>query len=183
MVITNHNALATRLRMTKGQGQSLTRRHWHEMQGFSYRMTNITVAIGLGQIERPEDILQRKWAIAALYRQLLAAVPVTFQLLANNVHSSDWLASVLLPPGTDREQLMLNMDGQGVKTRPVFFCAHTMPMHQRDETLPIAEDIARRGISVPSYPHLSAEDVARVVLSLREALHAQDRAVSPQAKA
>ena len=69
MVIAGNDELAARLRMTKGQGQSLTRRYWHEVIGFNYRMTNIAAAIGLGQIERLEAILERKHAIAETYRR------------------------------------------------------------------------------------------------------------------
>src|SRR5262249_20227482 len=72
MVIADDDALAARLRMTKGQGQSFTRRYWHEVMGFNYRMTNIAAAIGLAQVERLDDILRRKRAIGARYRSLLA---------------------------------------------------------------------------------------------------------------
>ena len=46
MLVTNDDELAMRLRQTKGQGQSLTKRYWHEIFGFNYRMTNIAAAIG-----------------------------------------------------------------------------------------------------------------------------------------
>jgi perosamine synthetase len=173
MVIANDDALAARLRMTKGQGQSLTRRYWHEVLGFNYRMTNIAAAIGLAQIERLIALQERKRSIAIQYRRLLAGLPVTFQVAAEDVVPSDWLVTLLLPPGTDRERLMQDMDGQGIETRPVFYCAHTMPMYFRGEVFPVAQDIAARGISLPSYPHLSPEDVARVVDSFGEALRAQ----------
>ncbi|WP_328799086.1 DegT/DnrJ/EryC1/StrS family aminotransferase [Roseomonas harenae] len=173
LVIAREDALAARLRMTKGQGQSLTRRYWHEVLGFNYRMTNIAAAIGLAQIERLAPVLERKRGIAALYRRLSASLPVTFQVPAEDVTASDWLVSLLLPPGTDRERLMREMDAQGIETRPVFFCAHTMPMYVRDEHFPVAEDIASRGLSLPSYPLLSDGDVARVVDALGNALQVQ----------
>src|SRR5262249_10838891 len=79
MVVTNDDALAARLRKVKGHGQSSTERYWHEVLGFNYRMTNICAAIGLAQVERIDRILERKRAIAARYRQLLASLPVTLQ--------------------------------------------------------------------------------------------------------
>jgi perosamine synthetase len=176
MVVTNDDALAGRLRMAKGQGQSLTRRYWHEVMGFNYRMTNIQAAIGLAQVERVTAILARKRAIAALYRARLAGLPVTFQRLGNEVASSDWLVSLLLPPGTDRDRLMGEMAEAGVETRPVFYCAHQMPVHRSAEHFPVAEDIAARGISLPSYPALTDADIARVADTLADALRAQSRA-------
>ena len=116
--------------MVKGQGQSLTRRYWHEMLGFNYRMTNIAAAIGLAQIERLAPTLARKRAIG---RQ----VPLPCWRACRSrsrcgdpqVAASDWLVSLLLPRGVDRDRLMDEMLSRGVDTRPVFHCAHQMPMY------------------------------------------------------
>jgi perosamine synthetase len=170
MVITNDDALGERLRRVKGQGQSATRRYWHTELGFNYRMTNICAAIGLAQMERLEGILARKHAIAELYREKLANLPITLQRKADDVVSSDWLFSLLLPQHADRERVMHLMGTQGVETRPVFRCAHLMPMYQRGETFPLSEELADRGVSLPSYPGMSDNDVDRVVEALRVAL-------------
>jgi perosamine synthetase len=170
MVITNDDAYAARLRQTKGQGQSLTRRYWHEVLGFNYRMTNVAAAIGLAQMERLPDIAERKQAIARRYRELLGDLPITFQSLDPGVESSYWLVSLLLPAGVDRDAVMAHMAGLGIETRPVFHCAHRMPMYARDDHFPVAEDIAARGLSLPSYPTLSQEDLERVAAALRGAL-------------
>jgi perosamine synthetase len=130
--------------------------------GFNYRMTNICAAIGLAQIERLPFILARKRAIAALYRRLLQDAPVTFQQRAANVESGEWLVSALIPDGVDRDQVMQSMEDDGVETRPVFSCAHQMPMYAAPLNLPVAEQISRRGISLPSYPQMTESDVERV---------------------
>jgi perosamine synthetase len=173
MLTTNNDALAARLRMTKGQGQSLTQRYWHEIPGFNYRMSNIAAAIGLAQMERFGSILDRKHALAATYRGLLGNLPVTFQQPAANVAGSDWLFTVLLPAGVKRDQLMSEMAALGIETRPTFYCAHHMPMYLGDERFPVAEDIAARGISLPSFPTLATEDLARVATALKSALATQ----------
>jgi perosamine synthetase len=170
MVIATDDTLAARLRLVKGQGQSLTRRYWHETLGFNYRMTNIEAAIGLAQMERLSDIAARKAMIAQNYRTLLAGLPVTFQRLRPNTQSSNWLVSLLLPPGADRDAIMAQMASGGIETRPVFFCAHEMPMYETGERFPVAQDIAARGVSLPSYPALTPDDVRRVCDTLSDAL-------------
>lgn len=172
MVIAGDDELAARLRMTKGQGQSLTRRYWHEVIGFNYRMTNIAAAIGLAQIERLDAILARKREIADIYRRLLANLPLTFQMRRNDVQSSDWLVSLLLPSGTDRDLVFKRMEASGIETRPVFYCAHEMPMYLSGGHFPIAQDISARGLSLPSYPQLTDQDLARVVDAVGSALSA-----------
>ena len=173
MVISQDEALAQRMRVVRGQGQSLTRRYWHEVLGFNYRMTNIVAAIGLAQIERLDAILARKRAIAARYEALLRDLPVAFQRPMDGVESSHWLVSVLLPPGTDRDAAQRDMAARGVDTRPVFFCAHEMPMYAKGEHFPVSEGIAARGLSLPSYPTLEDADLDRVADALGAALKAQ----------
>jgi perosamine synthetase len=170
MVIARDSALAVLLRMTKGQGQSLTKRYWHEVLGFNYRMTNIAAAIGFAQMERFRAIVKRKRALAAFYRSLLAATPVSFQRIGADVTSADWLVTLLLPQHANRDRIMEMMKEDGVETRPCFYCAHTMPMYARGESFPVAENIAQRGISLPSYPQLANDDVRRVCDSLVKAL-------------
>ena len=176
MVVTQDDDFAAQLRQVKGQGQSLTRRYWHEVLGFNYRMTNICAAIGLAQTERLPQILAAKRRLAALYRQQMASLPVQFQRPLPGVESADWLVSLLLPPGTDRERLMEDMRAVGVDTRPVFFLAHHMPMYSQDARFPVAEDIAARGLSLPSFPALTDDEIQRVCDALREALRTQGKA-------
>jgi perosamine synthetase len=172
MVITNDAGLAKRLRQTKGQGQSLTRRYWHEILGFNYRMTNIAAAIGTAQMERLPAILQRKQAIASQYKALLMDCGVEFQQPMADMIGSAWLISLLLPSGTDRDWVMTELQSRGIETRPVFYPAHHMPMYVSPLRLPVAESIAARGISLPSYPDLTSPDIERVCTALHSLLRA-----------
>lgn len=172
-VIARDPALAARLRKVKGQGQSTDRRYWHDEMGFNYRMTNIAAAIGVGQMERLKSILGRKRNIDSLYRANLSEDLFTFQRVSSNVESSNWLVSLLLPEGCNRDKVMADLATNGVDSRPVFYCAHHMPMYLSEEKFPIAEDIAARGISLPSYPQLDDDQIAFVSKCLTEAVCAQ----------
>jgi perosamine synthetase len=164
--------LAARLKKVKGQGQSLDRRYWHDELGFNYRMTNICAAIGTAQMERLREILERKSRIAELYRDNLPSKYFTFQKGEANAKSSNWLVSVLLPPECDRDQVMNELAADGIDSRPVFYCAHHMPMYQSPAIFPVAEDIARRGLSLPSFPALSDEQVVEIGSKLTEIVSA-----------
>lgn len=170
MVVTNNARLADRLRLFKGQGQSPTRRYWHVERGFNYRMTNICAAIGLAQLEHLPAILARKRAIAARYRDLLRDVPVAFQKRAAGAESGEWLVSVLLPEGADRDQVIRLLEDDGIETRPLFSCAHQLPIYTAPLPLSIAEGISRRGISLPSYPGMTESKIKRVANSLTKSL-------------
>lgn len=166
MVMTNDDRLGARMRKVKGQGQSLERRYWHEEIGFNYRLTNICAAIGVAQMERVEEILERKREIANLYREMLSGYDLVFQQRKPGQMSSEWLVSLLLPEGADRDGIMKAMVEKGVDSRPVFYCAHHMPMFRSPAVFAVSEDIASRGISLPSFPGLSNDDVATVAKAL-----------------
>ena len=78
-----------------------------------------------------------------------------------------------MPHGVDRDEIMKHMAANGVDTRPVFYCAHHMPMYETGQVLPIAEEISRRGISLPSFPALTDDEVRTVAAALREAIRDQ----------
>lgn len=166
MVVAQDEALATRMRKVKGQGQSFERRYWHDEIGFNYRMTNICAAIGVAQMERVDAILRRKREIADLYRANLQDAGVEFQKAIAGVESSDWLVSLLLPRGCDRDGVMAALGEQRVDSRPVFYCAHHMPMYRTGAHHSVAEDVASRGISLPSYPALTDNQVTAICQKL-----------------
>jgi perosamine synthetase len=170
MVASQNADLATRLRRLKNQGQDPERRYWHTEFGFNYRMTNICAAIGLAQIERLSTIVARKQAIAKKYRSLLQDSAVRCQQPGADVKSSEWLFSVLLPEGIERDKVAAFLSDNGVETRPVFYCAHKMPMYLSHHCFPRAEEIAGRGISLPSFPGLSDSDVEVIVDLLKASL-------------
>ena len=71
-------------------------------------------------------------------------------------------------PTVQCEALREALDAAGIETRPVFYPIHTMPMYaQRFQSHPVAEDIARRGINLPSWPGLSDGDVDRICGAIR----------------
>lgn len=170
MVVARGGQLADRMRRVKGQGQSISRRYWHEELGFNYRMTNICAAIGLAQIERAQAIIERKREVAEFYRTAFANGPLTLQRAAEGVVSAEWLFSVMLPNACDRDAVMAEMAAKGVETRPVFYCAHQMPMYKSGDHYPISQEISSRGISLPSFPGLTSAELHRVVKALLSAI-------------
>ena len=169
MVVTNDPTLYDRALHFKGQGLAKYREYWHDVIGYNYRMTNICAAIGLAQIERIESILKKKKEIAEWYVKHLENTEYTFQSDNLNTLNSHWICSVLTPKFTERDHIREFLKEQGIETRPVFYPVHTMPMYStKYETHRVAEDIARRGISLPSYPELEESDVLFICDMIKE---------------
>ncbi len=172
MVTVKDKDLAEHFRVTRNQGMSPTRRYWHDRLGFNYRMTNMQAAIGLAQIEQADTIIGRKREIYDAYRQRLEGLPLSWQEApAGRFESSYWLVSLLAPSKEARESIYMSLDDAKIEHRPVFIPAHTMPMYaENKETFRVAENIAERGFSLPSFPGLTTDEIDRVAAAVRRAL-------------
>jgi perosamine synthetase len=177
MVVTDDDALARRAAQFRGQGQDFERRYWFPIIGYNYRMMNLPAAIGLAQLERVNWNLQRRSEIAAWYLEELRDVPgVTWQTEKEWAKHAHWLFSIILNDDVhaDRDAVMAYLEKRGIETRPIFYPMHILPPYlelARNEAYPVAERLARRGLSLPTWAGLTREDVSFVCDAVRECLH------------
>ena len=175
MVTTGDAGIDAKIRRLKGQGMDPDRRYWFPQMGYNYRLTNVAAAIGLAQLERADWHLGRRAEIAAGYRELLGHEPqVRFQAVPKDHVHANWMTSVVLE-GVDerqRDAAMAHLLEHGVETRPFFPPMHRLPMYARGNSisLPIAESLSERGLSLPSGAMLGAEQQVRVSSTLLDAL-------------
>jgi perosamine synthetase len=169
MVMTNRDDLAASVQLLRDHGMSPERRYWHEVLGYNYRLTNLQAAVGVAQMEKIEDIIASKRSIARAYAQGLRDVPgVELPPEAPWAGNVFWLYSILLDPprfGCTRDVFMEEMRDRGIDTRPLFPPVHTQPIYATGQSLPVAEDLAARGVSLPSSLE---ERVQHVISALRD---------------
>jgi perosamine synthetase len=176
MVVTNDQSLARQVHLFKEQGMDPDRIYWHPVIGYNYRMTNITAAIGVGQMEKSAWHLQRRREVALRYRVKLQNIP-GLQLQAEEPwanHVYQFFTVVLGDEVTlSRDAVIANLRSHGVEGRPVVHPSHTLPPYVdscRGQSFPVAERIAARGINLPTFAGLSDADVNYVSDSLVESL-------------
>ena len=180
MVVTDDEALAERLRSIRNLGFNSRRRFHHEELGFNFRLTNIQAALGVAQLERMDEIVQRKREVAALYSAALAGVDgLTLPPEEPWARSVFWMYGVVLDEATglDAAAFAGRLLELGVDTRPFFLGMHEQPALHRlglfeGERYPVAERLARQGLYLPSGLALTDEQVATVSAAVREALGA-----------
>ncbi|MBU1741226.1 MAG: aminotransferase class I/II-fold pyridoxal phosphate-dependent enzyme, partial [Proteobacteria bacterium] len=171
-VVTDDEALARRLRHLTTQAKSDPLLSRHDEVGFNYRLPNLNAAVALAGIERLEELVRAKRAVGRWYREELAGVAGVdlFQETAW-ARSNQWLQVVFVAPDR-RDRIINRLRGEGIQVRPLWFPCHrqtTMGLIDPPD-LPVTEDLVSRGINLPSSPHLSRSDVARVAAGLRRAL-------------
>jgi perosamine synthetase len=135
-------------------------------------MTNIAAAIGLAQMEQITSKVSTRRQIAQWYRRYLTDLDVCLDLPVEEawVTHAYWMFNILLKPNVNisRDLMMMALDAEGIETRPTFYPIHTMPPYADPPvTLPIAEDCASRGITLPTFEALTEEGVGRITNACR----------------
>jgi perosamine synthetase len=178
MVLTDDAALANRVRSLRNLCFQPDRRFLHEEIGFNFRLTNLQAALGVAQLERIDEIVARKRWLGKTYDHLLKGIDglelPPEEPWARNVY---WMYGVVLPEkiGMDASQFAQRLQQREIETRPFFLGMHEQPiLHKRglfvEESYPIAERLARRGLYLPSGLALTEEQLMVVCEAVREVL-------------
>lgn len=162
MVVAKNKEVLERAYHLKNQGVSQNREYWHDVVAYNYRMTNICAAIGLAQLEQATNILAKKRQVANWYQDGLRGLPLSCHTeMPHTVHSY-WMCSIAVNDPAHRNLLRQHLKQEGIETRPLFFPSHTMPHCLTNESFPVAESLASRGINLPSFPALSHDQVLKI---------------------
>ncbi len=173
MLVTNNRSVADRARLLRDHGMSTKRKYWHAHSGFNYRMTNLQAAIGVAQMERIEQVIDRKRRNARIYSSRLEGVDgITLPQEAPWAKHVYWLYTVLIGGrfNFSRTRVMKELALRGIESRPVFYPISNMPQYRNGSLrrFPVAEKISRQGLSLPSSPLLKPDSIRRVCDVLRK---------------
>jgi len=148
----------------------------HGRLGFNYRLDDVSAALGIGQLEKLDKILELRRKVAGQYNELLADVDVETPLADDAGHVRSWFVYVVkLPAEVDRNGVMARLAEEGIATAPYLPSIHLQSyMRERygfsDGMLPVSEDCSARTMALPFHARLEREDQERVAESLRAAL-------------
>jgi perosamine synthetase len=172
MVTTDDDALADRVRVLRNQGMRAP--YEHEVVGHNWRMTELAAAVLLPQLARYPEQVARRRAHAARLGELLDGVAGVELPESSPERASVWHRYVIRVD--DRDAVAAHLRARGVETgvhypRPVHEhdCCRGHPrVHTRPA--PVAEDLARRCLSLPVHPLLDDADLVTVAAAVREAV-------------
>ena len=178
-MVTTHSEEEWRLlRSLRNQGRA-DAGGWldHARLGFNYRLDDIRAAIGVGQLEKLDEILSRRAAAAARYQKLLADVPaLVLPCLDDDDHVRSWFVYVVaLPENADREAVISGLERHGVQTARYLPCIHLQSYMRerygfREGLCPVAEATSARTLALPFHTGIDEDDQWHVAVALREAL-------------
>lgn len=179
MIVCNDPALAERCRSLRNLCFQSGKRFVHEELGWNLRMTNLQAALGLAQLERLDEFVDRKRRMGHRYTELLQDVPGIELPLASTSYADNiyWVYGIVLHDTVpfDAVEIMKQLADRCVGSRPFFWGMHEQPVFQKlgffqGEAYPVAERLARRGFYVPSGLALTDSQLEHVVDALKQIL-------------
>jgi perosamine synthetase len=148
----------------------------HGRLGYNYRLDDLSAALGIGQLEKLDQILESRRRVALAYDELLAGLDVETPLLDDEDHVRSWFVYVVkLPAGVDRDAVMGRLADRGVATAPYLPSIH-LQSYMRDRygfgegMLPVSEDCSARTMALPFHARLERGDQERVAEALAAAI-------------
>ncbi len=174
MIATRDPALAKRAKHLTTQARRPGPDYIHDEIGYNYRLTNLSAALGVAQLEKLDEFVARKRAIAARYNAAFAGIPgITLPPSPSWAAPTFWLYSILVDPaviGIDRTSVQQSLFEAGVDTRSLWVPAHRMPFYSDAPVLggAVGDSIFARGLSLPCSVSLTESDQDYVIDSLAE---------------
>lgn len=167
MCTTNNEELNSKIRVLRDHGMSKTKRYWHDVVGYNYRLTNLQAAIGVAQLERIDNIHTNRRQYENSYKEVLKDTKsFTFQKDLPNRQRITWLVSILLDDSIDRDSYILKLKNHGIDARPFFYPLSDMEIYAKycKEDTKISHKLSKIGLNLPTYETLKSADEIQKVL-------------------
>jgi len=150
---------------------------YYEMQslGYNYRITDIQCALGISQLDRIDDFVERRRQIVALYNDAFESLDFLKTPRLRNERDRELTSWHLYTLSVDfeslgktRSEVMAELRGQSVFTQVLYIPVHLQPWYSRTYgyttgKCPAAENYYQKALSIPLYPAMTHDDVTHVI--------------------
>ena len=189
MVVTRNSDLAKRMKIMRLHGidrdafdrfQSKKPAWYYEVvaPGFKYNMTDIAAAMGIHQLKKLPDFLERRQYLAQRYFDALSDLPVILPSNDTDGGTHSWhlfVIRLLSNSPVNRDELIQILSDQAIGSSVHYVPLHRQP-YWRDkyklavDMFPVTDSAYQAMLSIPLYTAMTDEQQDRVIQALREAL-------------
>ena len=180
VLVTDDPELAALARSMANQGRS-AEAGWlsHVRLGYNYRMSEVTAAIGVAQLARLGEFVQRRGEAAARYAESLKEADCIILPQVSERVQMSWFVYVVRMAGhatrQDRDRVLDFLRSKGIGCRDYFQPIHLQPfiraqLGTRPGQFPVTESAGDRSIALPFYAGLTGAEVEYVAAAVGQAL-------------
>ena len=172
MVVTNDKTKSGHIKFLVNQARDDSKGYYHPEMGFNYRMTNVEAALGLAQLRRIDEFLNKKRKFRQIYQEILGDLPyVKFQKEYDGAEGSWWLSCIKVEE-INIDGLMQKSKEKGIQTRRIFIPVQEMPyLRNYSKPCPNACEIYEKGICLPSSTLNAVNTIKEAGLVIKEILN------------
>jgi len=169
MILTDDKNISDFCYSMRNQGRRKENNKWleHIRLGYNYRMPEVCAAMGIAQLKRIEEILEKRAEVAYLYNEKLR----DFQEIKLPPNAKNWFVCVVRM--NDRDRIIKEMIENGIQCSDYFQPIHLQPYYRekfgfKKGDFPICEQISERTIALPFYNNLQEEQIDYIVEILKK---------------
>ena len=184
MLVTNNEEMAKKARLLRSHGMttmSYQRATGHATSydilelGYNYRMDDIRASIGVVQMKKLSDDLEKRINVRKKYIEQLSKVKGIVVPFADNTEFvSNYILPIVLKNSTSekRDRIRENLHAAGIQTSVHYPAVHKFSIYsQYKATLPKTEYITDNEITLPMYGSLTNDEIDFIVETLNKALN------------
>jgi len=168
MITTNDKFFYELSLYLRDQAMDESKRYWHSKIGFNYRMTNLQAALGVAQLSRINEFIEKKIHIYHTYKKFLNNnLKIKLNSEAKWAKNVYWAICVEIDGYNveKRNDLMDRLKTYGIDSRPYFYPISDMPMYENSNT-PVAHSVYQKGINLPSYYNLKDDQIKYICVTI-----------------
>jgi len=179
VIVTDNENIAKLSKSMRNQGRG-EEDTWlsHTRLGYNYRISDINCALGISQLSRLNEIIEKRNKVASMYTEKLEGVDeIVTPFVASYVTRMSWFVYVVRLSNKftrdDRDNIIKEMGKKGIQTRNYFAPIHLQPFYVEQfgfkrGDFPATDFVSDRTISIPFYTMMKEEEVDYVVENLKE---------------
>lgn len=178
MLVSNDSEALKRSKFRATQSKDQARHYQHSELGFNYRLSNISAAIGRGQLEVLEErILQKKNIYDSYLKALSIIDDIEMMPICDYGKPNYWLSVMTIKEKSKVKpiDIILALEKDKIESRPIWKPMHLQPFYSEcefyshnDKGVSVSEDIFNRGVCLPSDTNMNAGDLERVIENIRD---------------
>lgn len=177
MCLTSNEELYDKMLILRDHGMNRSKKYWHDIIGYNYRMTNIQAAIGVAQLAKIDRFIRIRKLQAEVYLKLIGETDgsdlVKFQKKEKWASPVNWIFSLIIDTAKtsiQRDKVIDSLYENNIESRPLFYPLSNLPPYKTKESFPVSEYLSKGGISLPTAVSIKTKDIEYIVQTLNKVI-------------
>ena len=143
----------------------------HSELGYNYRLSNICAAVGLGQLEILDEIIEIKRGHFKGYKEELSDVLLDYQHEGKDFFHTRWLSVFQMKDLAVVESTIKNLADANIEARRSWKAMHDQPLFSGTDLYgdkAFSEEIFKTAICLPSGAGMTEDERSRVIACIKQ---------------